>query len=219
MADLERATTPPRDPERLRSGQITKIGVLGPTDDDEALREAASFLLGDAGAEQVVFMGDGRFLERALERWMADAGLDGESTFLDRAREAALTGDARRIEAFLAEDAAARRIVDIRRLPEAPARAIELLDDRILLFVYDKSVLDEEDIANAHIIVYGLSSEAGVRRFGRRAFFTPGPLSGGRVGLVEASEEGITVSVFEVSGRPVLSETLAQSITRMTVSS
>lgn len=196
-----------------------RIGLLGPTDDDETLREAASFLLGDADADQVVFLGDGAFLEEALARWGADVGLEGGSSFLDRALVAATTGDARAIEQFLAEDAGARRIVDIRRLPDPPARAIELLDDRILIFVHDKAVLDEEDIANANLIVYGASREAQLHRFGRRAFFTPGPLSAGRVGLVESGDEGFTVAVYDVSGMPVMRESLATAATKVTVAS
>lgn len=201
------------------SSRTSKIGVLGPTDDEDMLREAASFLLGDAEADQVIFMGDGAFLEQALERWALDVGLDGGSTFLERALTASRSGDARTIEQFLAEDAGARRIVDLRRLPDPPARAIELLDDRIVLFVHDKAVLDEEDIANANLIVYGLAKEAQLHKFGKRAFFTPGPLAAGRVGLLEAGEDGFTVAVYEVSGMPVLREALATSITRLTVSS
>lgn len=196
-----------------------RIGLMGPTEDDEMLREAVSFLLGDADAEQVVFLGDGAFLEKALARWSADVGLDGGSSFLDRALAAALAEDARIIDHFLAEDAAARRILDVRRLPDPPARAVELLEDRIVLFVHDKAVLDEEDIANANLVVYGLSREAQLHRFGRRAFFTPGPLDAGRVGLVESGDEGFVVSVYETSGMPVMRETLAAAVTKMTVSS
>jgi len=46
----------------------------------------------------------------------------------------------------------------VRRLPPPPARAIEMIDDRVVLLVHDKAVLDEEDIANAHLIVYGKRS-------------------------------------------------------------
>jgi len=97
-----------------------RIGLLGPTEDDETLREAAAFLLGDADADHVVFLGDGAFLEEALARWAHDVGLEGGTTFLDRALKVASGDDPRAIEQFLAEDGAARRIVDVRRLPAAP---------------------------------------------------------------------------------------------------
>jgi hypothetical protein len=196
-----------------------KIGLLGPTDDEDTLREAASFLLGDADADQVVFLGDGAFLEAALARWAVEVGLEGGTTFLDRALAAALSEDPRVIDQFLADDAGARRLVDVRRLPDPPARAVELLDDRIVLFVHDKAVLDEEDIANAHLIVYGRAPESHLRKFGKRAFFTPGPLSAGRVGLVEAGPEGFTVSVYDISGMPILREALTTATTKVMVSS
>ncbi|GAB4208709.1 MAG: hypothetical protein OHK0013_27450 [Sandaracinaceae bacterium] len=196
-----------------------KIGLLGPTDDEETLREAASFLLGDADADQVVFLGDGGFLEGAIARWASEVGLEGGTTFLDRALAAALSCEPRVIDRFLADDAGARRLLDVRRLPAPPARAVELLDDRIVLFVHDKAVLDEEDIANAHLIVYGEAPEADLRKFGKRAFFTPGPLSAGRVGLVESGPEGFTLSVYDVSGMPVLREALATATTKVVVSS
>jgi hypothetical protein len=196
-----------------------KIGLLGPTDDEETLREATAFLLGDADADQVVFLGDGAFLESVLSRWAVEVGLEGGSTFLDRALAAALSEDARVIDRFLADDAGARRLLDVRRLPDPPARAVELLDDRIVLFVHDKAVLDEEDIANANLIVYGRAPEAQLRKFGKRAFFTPGPLAAGRVGLVESGAEGFTLSVYDVSGMPILRESLATATTKVMVTS
>jgi hypothetical protein len=167
----------------------------------------------------VVFLGDGAFLESVLSRWAVEVGLEGGSTFLDRALAAALSEDARVIDRFLADDAGARRLLDVRRLPDPPARAVELLDDRIVLFVHDKAVLDEEDIANANLIVYGRAPEAQLRKFGKRAFFTPGPLAAGRVGLVESGAEGFTLSVYDVSGMPILRESLATATTKVMVTS
>ena len=195
-----------------------RIGLLGPTDDEEALREATSFLLGDAEAEQVIFLGDAAFLEGAIARWAVDLGLGGDTSFLDRALAAALSENTRALDEFLTADLYARRLLDVRRLPDSPARAVEFLDDRIVLFVRDKSVLDEEDIANANLIVYASASESQLHKFGRRAFFSPGPLSAGRVGVIESSEEGFSVAVYDVSGMPILRESLANAVTKVMVS-
>ena len=195
-----------------------RIGLLGPTEDEEALREATSFLLGDAEAEQVIFLGDAAFLEGAIARWAVDLGLGGDTSFLDRALAAALSENTRALDEFLTADLYARRLLDVRRLPDSPARAVEFLDDRIVLFVRDKSVLDEEDIANANLIVYASASESQLHKFGRRAFFSPGPLSAGRVGVIESSEEGFSVAVYDVSGMPILRESLANAVTKVMVS-
>ena len=68
----------------------------------------------------------------------------------------------------LQSDAKLARLEFLRTLPPAPARAIEMIGDRIILAVHDKKVLDEEDIANAHVIVYGRSDEMLLKQFGPR---------------------------------------------------
>lgn len=194
-----------------------RIGLLGPTDDEAAFREAALFLLGDAEADQVVFLGDGETAERAIAAWSRELGSDPEIAFLDRAAALAADGTPQQLFALLEKDAELARLAAIRKLPPPPARAVEMLDDRMVLFVHDKAILDEEDIANAHLIVYGKASESDLRRFGRRAFFTPGPLAGGRVGVLESSEDGVTVALYDLGGVPLWRETLAQAATKVTV--
>lgn len=211
-----------------------RIGLVGPADVDgaasadasgaqtyahAAFREAVLFLLGDAEADQVVYLGEGAHAERALAAWAHElGGDDAEECFFRQAAELASSGTADAIEALLARDAELARLRAVRKLPPPPARAVEMLDDRVVLFVHDKAILDEEDIANAHLVVYGRASQAELRRFGRRAFFTPGPLRQGRVGVLEASEEGVTIALYDTSGAPLWREALAPRATKVTVS-
>ena len=185
-----------------------RIGLLGPTEEDQAgFREAVSFLLADVEADQIVYLGRGEFADRAIDAWVRElAGDDAERAFLARAAQLATEGSPAQIEALLETDAAISQLARIRKIPAPPARAIEMLDDRVVLFVHDKSILDEEDIANAHLIVYGRGSEADLRRFGKRTFFTPGPLEGGRVGVLESSDDGTSVALYDLSGMPVWRE-------------
>jgi hypothetical protein len=197
-----------------------RIGLLGPTDDEDAFREAVTFLLTDAEADRVIFLGEGEMAQRAIDGWAQElAGDDPEESFLERAAALAIGGRPDELEALLARDAEVARLGAIRKLPPPPARAVEMLDDRLVLFVHDKSVLDEEDIANANIIVYGKASESDLRRFGRRVFFTPGPLRGGRVGLLEAADDGVTLGLYDLAGVPIWRESLAQLGTKVMVSS
>lgn len=196
-----------------------KVGLLGPTNDETAFRNAVTFLFHDADAEQVVYLGDRRFAETTLERWLSELQLDDPARFLDRALDVAVLGAVEPIEQFLADDVRGRRLRDVRGLPAPPARAVEFLDDRVILMVHDKAILDEDDIANSHLIVYGLSKESQFHRFGRRAFFTPGPLQRGRVGLLETGEDGVSLALFELSGTPVFREALHGGATKLTVSS
>jgi hypothetical protein len=103
---------------------------------------------------------------------------------------------------------------------QPPKQAIEMLDDRIVIVVYDKAVLDKDDIANAHIVVYGRSKEALLKQFGPRAFFTPGLLSGGQLGVLSVDTAGtVTVETFTPDGKRLEQQELkTRAGSKMTVS-
>lgn len=199
-----------------------KLGLVGPAGgDDSLLREALEFLIQDAGVDQAIYLGLDGTIHRVVDAWATEVG--GEAAaglFLEHAVEVARHGDAGAIGDLLSKDAALARLRCIRVLPPAPARAIEMIEDRILTVVYDKAFLDEEDIANSTLLVYGKSDQAMLRRFGPRYFFTPGPLSGGKIGIVEADDEGqVSVAMFAPSGAPLLRETLQGRTSRLLVTS
>ncbi len=200
-----------------------RIGLLGPAGDDEgALREAAEFLLGDAAVDQAIYLGLDDTVERVVVSWAKEIthGLADEDAFLERAASLACKGTPEEIETLLAADAQLERLSLLRTLPPPPARAIEMIDDRIVLVVHDKAILDEEDIANASLIVYGKSDEALLKRFGPRCFFTPGPLSAGCVGMVELERDGlIVVGLFDPSGVPLWREPLQGRTAKVSVTS
>lgn len=196
-----------------------RIGILGPTEDEGALREAISFLFLDVDVEQIVFLGDATFLDETTGRWARELFGAGEPEFLARAVEVACTGSAEEIEALLARDDLGARLGRVRKLPPPPARAIELVDDRVVVFVHDKAVLDEEDIANAHLIVHGAGPRGELKRFGKRIFFAPGHADEGEVGVVEADDAGVSLAVFDLGGRPILREALAGAQSKLTVAS
>ncbi|MBX3273312.1 MAG: hypothetical protein KF729_23820 [Sandaracinaceae bacterium] len=192
-----------------------RVGLLGPARGDaEAAREAIEFLLGDAEVDQAIYLGDDReALDALLERWAAEVFGERycDDAFLRRAAELAERGEPDAIEGLLRREAWVKKLGRIRELPDPPARAVEMIADRILLAVYDKSILDEEDIANAQVIVYGRAEEAELRRFGTRYFLTPGPLSAGRVAVLETEGSGeVAAALFETSGVPVWRQPLAR---------
>jgi hypothetical protein len=199
-----------------------RIGLLGPAEGDlDALRDGVEFLLGDAAADQVICLGDDEHAVReVLQDWAR--GIFGaepdRETFLERAVELARSGTAQQIEDLLVAEASLRRLSAIRSLPPPPARAVEMLADRILLAVHDKAVLDEEDIANAALIVYGRANTAELRRFGSRYFLTPGRASEGRVAIVEVEDDGgVSITLYETSGLPVWREKMARRTGKVSV--
>lgn len=189
-----------------------RVGIIGPADGHhDLLREAAGFLLGDAAVDQAIYLGVDDAVDRVVQTWSAEVmgDADGSRAFLDRAAGLALEGTPSAIEALLDTDDQLRRLSNLRRLPPAPARAIEMVEDRIVILVHDKAVLDEEDIANAHVLIYGKSSEPLLKRFGPRCFFTPGPLSDRKVGILDVERDGrMAVGLYEPNGTSIWREAL-----------
>lgn len=197
-----------------------RIGLLGPAyGDTEVLREATEFLVGDLAVDQALYLGIDKSLDDVVASWAAELGGEQiEDAFLDRAAKLAVSGTAAELEGLIDADLEVRRLGSVRKVPPPPARAIEMIDDRILVIVHDKAVLDEEDIANAHVIVFGKSDEMLLKRFGPRYFFTPGPLAARKVGVIELEGDGrIAIAAYDPSGAPLWREVLQGRGTKMTV--
>lgn len=178
-----------------------RIGLIGPAEDEPTLlREAAEFLLNQVEVDQVVYLGAPATLRRVTEAW-AQQVMQGPATFerfLDEAAKLALSADSQALDGLLARERERERLRALRGLPLPPARTVELFDDKVVLLVHDKAMLDQEDIANALLIVYGRSKQVGFHRFGPRAFFTPGPLKHGRVAVLEPETDGqLAIAQFD----------------------
>ena len=198
-----------------------RIGFIGPLQDadPQILRDAAEFLLGDVEVDQAIYLGEDDAIDTMAESWVRELQGGQPGDFLARAASVAQDGTADDILAFLASDQQVRRLGRLRTLPPPPARAVEMVEDRIVLAVHDKAILDEEDIANASVIVYGLGPKLLLKRFGPRYFLTPGPLSAGTIVLLDADEEAkITVAAYETTGAPVWQEVLQGKKSKVSVS-
>jgi hypothetical protein len=196
-----------------------RIGLIGPAGlKSPALTQAISLLLGEFGVDQVVYLGADGALDVLAEEWTAQLGGSANSSFDDRALELAMSGTPGAIRGLLEAEAEVRRLDALRVLPPPPARTVEMLDDRFVLFVHDKAALDEDDIANAQVIVYSNSKQMLFRRFGPRAFFTPGPLGEGQVGIIETDVDGrLTITAMTLTGKAVLQESLAGRASKVSV--
>jgi hypothetical protein len=186
-----------------------RLGFIGPSRGDIAgLRALAELLLFDVGVARVIYLGADDALDRASKGWPERLGAPvDEAAFLTEAAVLAPDAPAEAIEALLDRDRRLHRLADLAALPPPPARAVEMFDDRVVLMVYDKGVLDEDDVANATAIVWGNSPEAQLRPIGPRAFLTPGWITapaGPRVAVIERTPDALACALLNRDGKPVV---------------
>ncbi|HEX7477522.1 MAG TPA: hypothetical protein VF331_06925 [Polyangiales bacterium] len=196
-----------------------RIGVIGQAGKQhDELRRALELLLADPEVEQVIYLGVDGAVEAVVAQWSKESL--SEDDLLRRGATLAGGGSPEEIEALLSEDHAARRLGAVRKLPDPPARAIEMLDKWIVLAVHDKSILDEDDVANAHVIVYGKSTESDFKRFGPRSFLTPGPLAKGKIGRLTLQPDGnMEIALLDLKGNTVLREEVSAATAKLVVTS
>jgi hypothetical protein len=177
-----------------------RLGFIGPADTDGvALEQAAKLLICDLEVDAVMYLGE----DDALRDFMATHELeDGHDAIEQRVADIAATGSADDIERVLRQLRGSRYLGKLRVAPPAPRRAMEMLDDRIVIIVRDKSTIEEEDVVNSNVVVYGDAAELMFKRFGPRCFFSPGPLGAGHVGLIDDRSEsgGVVLKAIELTG-------------------
>lgn len=177
-----------------------RLGFIGPAAEDAAaLERAARLLILEFEVDAVVYLAE----DRALSEFVAAHQPDERGDDLEqRVARVAATGSPSDIEEVLRQLRGARYLQKLRVTPAPPTRAMEMLDDRIVLVVREKSTLGEEDVVNANVVVYGDARELMFKRFGPRCFFSPGPLDRGHVGLLDDESEagGVVLKALDLSG-------------------
>jgi hypothetical protein len=182
-----------------------RFAVLGPANGDlAALEKAASLLLFEHQAEQVVYLGADDALDRLVLDWAQRlVGVDpSDEGIWNRAAARCVSAPHDEIDRFIAAERRRERLRALKCLPVATSRTIELLEGRVAVLLYDKALLDEEDILPASLLIFGKSREPLVRQVGSRTFVSPGelgPRSG--VAIFSNDETGeISVSMYEPGG-------------------
>lgn len=182
-----------------------RLGVLGPAKDNFiGLARAAQYLVDEAHADRVVYVGDDGALERVVVGWARELVGENptEEALFKRAAARCAKASAGEIERFVEGERARIRLKVFVSLPSPTSRSIEILDGRVVLFVHDKASLDEEDIAAATLLVFGKATEPMIRRVGARVFVAPGPIGAGGGGsvLLDDGSGGIRMEVISGTG-------------------
>jgi hypothetical protein len=187
-----------------------RLGILGPALGDlPALARGAQHLMDSAQTDRVLYVGNDDALDRVVASWAR--GIVGanpsDAALFDRASERCSRGTAEDIDEFVGKERALRRLRVLMTVPPGQ-RSIEILDRHVVLFVYDKAILDTEDIGAAHVVVFGRSDEALIKRVGSRTFVTPGPVTaGGGLLVLEDGSGGLQIEVRSANGDLVAIDT------------
>ncbi|MDC0747036.1 hypothetical protein [Polyangium mundeleinium] len=183
-----------------------RLGILGPANRDlPALARAAQLLLDEVQVDQIIYLSDDGALDLVAKAWayrLVDAN-PSEDLLYARAAVRCARATPEAIDAYVAAERARSRLRALTSIPSRQLRSIELVDGRVAVFVYDKGILDQDDIAAASLLVFGRSQEPTMKRIGSRMFVSPGPIGapgGGMAVLEEVPSGGVRVEIRNASG-------------------
>ena len=191
-----------------------RLGLLGPAGSDvSALGKAAEFLLNGARVHRAIYLGKDGALDRAVAAWARKLVGDDPSddAAWRRAADVAVSGTSEQIDKFVQTERARLRLKTLEALPEEISRTIEMVGDRVAVLIYDKAMLDEEDILAANLLFFGKSDAPLVRKIGARWFVTPGPIGceGGGIAVLDDEGEEIMITIYDSTGKATQKEALA----------
>ncbi|MFO0605959.1 MAG: hypothetical protein U0324_22430 [Polyangiales bacterium] len=180
-----------------------KLAFVGPAHGKlDSLRARVERCLFEWGCDRAFYLGSDDALDQAMAGWAERLGAPrDDAAFLDEVSLLAPDGDPDTLDALLARDARRRRLHD---LAGVPGRHVEMIEDRILVVTGDAMSPDEDDLANAAVVVQGRIARPELRVVGGRALLMPGDLARhGHVGLVERVPQGARVSLHDADGEAV----------------
>lgn len=201
-----------------------RLGVIGSLKGELAsLARAASLLVDKARADRVLYLGKDDALDRVIASWATDivGANPAQEALFARATRACVNAAPDDIVGFVESERARRRLRVFASVPVPPGRTIEIIDGRVVVLVYDKGALDEEDIAGASLLVFGRAEAPVVHRVGSRAFVSPGPLRlpecSGMAVLDDEVPGAVTVEFLAPDGAVAKTERLEGKVGKMRV--
>lgn len=177
-----------------------RLALLGPAEGNtDALEAAARFVLAKHPVDRAVYLGVDGALDGVIRQ--IAAGLVGdnpsEEGLWTRAVRACRTADPGAIDAYIAAERARAQLRLFESLPDEETRAVEMLAGALVLMIYDKAHLNEEDMIPARLLLFGKSRSPVVKQVGQRWFLSPGSFSEGGLLTLEDSDDGVLLSIFD----------------------
>lgn len=193
-----------------------RVGLIGQGGTPELFERAFDFLV-DRGADRVIYVAEDDLDQRFARRRLRALGCANAGELASTLEGLLDEGSADDLFALVESTRKRDQLLRLSRIAPLPSRTLEVLDDRIVVFVHDKAILDEDDIASATLVVYGRGAAA-FRAFGPRAFLSPGPLSEAHVVVLDIENGGrIVATLVTLDGQEVWRETIAGKRAKLSV--
>jgi hypothetical protein len=177
-----------------------RLALLGPAGDDKkSLESAARFVLEQLRVDRAVYLGVDGALDEVVSNWAKE--LVGEDPTQQgvwaRALHACAEAPPEVIDEYLAAEQDRRALRAFESLPDVGTRAVEMLAGALAVMIYDKALLDEEDMLPARLLLFGKSRGPVVKQVGQRWFLSPGSFEEAGVMTLDDDADGISLTVYD----------------------
>lgn len=189
-----------------------KLGFVGPARGDlSRLRGLCERLLFEVRVDRVFHLGSDDSLDRAMIGWAEHLGAPrDDDALLDEVAALAPDAPPEVLDALLAREVKRARLSDVCDVTSPRGCQIEMVEDRVVLVAHDRATLDDDDVANALVMVSGAAPRSDVRVTGGRGTLTPGDLSrGGHGALLERVGDSLRLAVLDGRARVVREATIS----------
>jgi len=201
-----------------------RLALLGPAEGHTTeLLAAARFLLDEKQVDRAIYLGLDGALDAVIEAWAESlVGPDpSEEGVWARAAESCLRASPEAIDSFISKERERGKLRVFESLPDAETRLVEMLGGALVVMIYDKGRLNEEDMLPARLLIFGKGKGATVKQVGQRWFLSAGSLddAAGGIMLLEDLDEGIDLTLFDRACNEIRTERLSteRTTTKLTI--
>jgi hypothetical protein len=180
-----------------------RLALLGPAEGQPGpLEAAARFVLSMDHVDRAVYLGVDGALDPIIKKLATE--LVGENPSADavwsRAARACLRAPSAQIDAYIAAERALARLRVFEALPNEQTRAVEMLGSALAVMIFDKGLLNEEDMLPARILSFGKSKTHVIKSVGKRWFLSPGSYQEGGLMVLEDTDDGVSLLLLDAEG-------------------
>jgi hypothetical protein len=191
-----------------------RLALLGPAGaDKKSLEAAARFVLQQLRVDRAVYLGVDGALDEVVSAWATELVGDdpSEAGVWARSFRACAEAPPETIDEYLSAEQERTALRTFEALPDAGTRAVEMLGGALAVMIYDKALLDEEDMLPARLLLFGKSRSAIVKQVGQRWFLSPGSFDEAGLMTLDDDGDGVALTLYDGKLDLVRSEQLTLS--------